>query len=114
VEVTEENGGEFYPCLEEHSKIADYVVKVEGDSMWPAIIAGDYIAVKKAQTAQPGDIVVVKIDDSTYVKRLQKLQRGKMILASINPIYPPIETAKGEIVGIIAWLHRTPDALKGL
>jgi SOS-response transcriptional repressor LexA len=111
VEVEEDNGAEVFPCLAEHASQADYVVRITGDSMWPSLIEGDFIAVKKTSTANVGELVVAKIDDSTYVKKLAKLSRSKMTLASINPLYAPIETDKGHIVGKVVWLHRSAASL---
>lgn len=107
--------GEFFPCLPEHAEIADYVVRVEGDSLFPLILEGDLVAVRRTATAEIGQIAVAQVGDSTYMKRYGGLTRdGKLILESINPMYPPIHAspADSQIIGIITWSHRTEETMR--
>ena len=109
----EEEPGEYMPCLPEHAALADFVVRIEGDSLWPLVLPGDYIAIRKTSTVRPGDLVVVKVgDEQTVVKRFGGRREGKVILESINPIYPPIHAEHAEIVGVAAWVHRTAETVR--
>jgi len=102
----EEEPGEVFPCLQEHAAQADYVVRIEGDSLYPLVLPGDYVAVRKTSSASPGDIVVARLGDETLVKRYVGRQSGKIMLESVNPVYPPIDAGEAEIIGVVVWQHR--------
>ena len=75
------------------SPVADYLLKVCGDSMHEiGILDGDLLAVHRTKTVNNGDIVVARIDDEVTVKRFRK-GRGKhqIILEPENSEYDPIE-----------------------
>ena len=68
----------------------DFFLRVKGDSMTGAHIRdGDYLLVRPQPVAEPGEIVVVRIEDEVTVKRLWR-KRGKIELHSENSAYPPI------------------------
>lgn len=71
---------------------ADYFLRVRGDSMKDAgILDGDLLAVKKADDANSGQLVVARIDDEVTVKILKKgKQRNQITLLPENPDYQPI------------------------
>lgn len=70
-----------------------YLLRVQGDSMRDeGILDGDLIAVQRAAQADPGRIVVARLDDEITVKRLQRT-RGRLLLISANPDYAPIEVS---------------------
>ncbi len=68
----------------------DYLLKVQGMSMRDAgILDGDLLAVRRAQEARNGQIVVARVGDEVTVKRLRR--RGASIeLLPENPEYAPI------------------------
>ncbi|WP_211450945.1 transcriptional repressor LexA [Collimonas antrihumi] len=68
----------------------DYLLKVRGMSMRDAgILDGDLLAVKKADSARNGQIVVARLGDDVTVKRYQKT--GSVIqLLPENPDFEPI------------------------
>jgi repressor LexA len=69
---------------------ADYLLRVHGTSMQGAgILDGDLLAVHQSATAQPGQIVVARIEDEVTVKRLQR-RGGAIVLVSENPEFRPI------------------------
>ena len=86
----------------------DYLLRVKGDSMVNAgILDGDLLAVKKAQEAHNGQIVVARIGDEVTVKRLSRHGRVLELLPE-NPAYQPIRVApddsfalEGIAVGLI-------------
>ncbi|MBN1459538.1 MAG: LexA family transcriptional regulator [Armatimonadetes bacterium] len=108
----EEDRAEQFPCLQEHAAQADYVVKIEGDSLYPLILEGDYVAVRKTSTATPGDIVVARYEDDTVVKRYAGRRGGRITLESVNPLYPPLAPDNVEILGVVVWQHRPKDTLR--
>ncbi len=72
------------------SERPDYLLKVRGMSMRDAgILDGDLLAVRRAQEARNGQIVVARVGDEVTVKRLRR--RGASIeLLPENPEYAPI------------------------
>jgi len=68
----------------------DFLLKVRGMSMRDAgILDGDLLAVKKADSARNGQIIVARIGDDVTVKRYQKT--GSLIeLLPENPDFEPI------------------------
>ena len=86
----------------------DYLLRVQGDSMINVgIFDGDLLAVKKANTAQHGDIIVARVDGDVTVKRLDQSRLG-IKLRPENDAYAPIEIGpeaeffiEGHAVGVI-------------
>ena len=85
-----------------------YVLQVVGDSMQDAgILDGDYVVVRRCETAESGDIVVALIEDrEVTLKRLRK--RGASIaLEAANPNYetrifgPHQVRIQGKLVGLL-------------
>lgn len=65
---------------------ADFVIRVSGDSMEPMLFDGDYIAVKKQEAVDIGQIGVFCVDGKGYVKKL-----GENCLISLNDKYDDIQ-----------------------
>ena len=85
-----------------------YVLQVVGDSMQDAgILDGDYVVVRRCETAENGEIVVALIEDrEVTLKRLRR--RGASIaLEAANPAYetrifgPHQVKIQGKIVGLL-------------
>lgn len=71
-----------------------FLLRVQGDSMTGAgIDDGDLIAVHRTPVADPGRIVVARLDDEITVKRLVRTRAGGVELHSENPAYAPIAIA---------------------
>ncbi len=72
------------------SAIPDFLLKVRGMSMRDAgILDGDLLAVKKADTARNGQIIVARIGEEVTVKRYKKTG-GMIELLPENPDFEPI------------------------
>ena len=73
----------------------DYLLKVRGMSMRDAgILDGDLLAVKKADSARDGQIVVARVDDEVTVKRFRR--NGSAIeLLPENPDFGVIRVEPG-------------------
>ena len=72
---------------------ADYLLRVHGDSMINiGIMEGDLLAVHSCPSADPGQIVVARVDDEITVKRLGKISRSKptITLEAENDDFQPI------------------------
>jgi repressor LexA len=85
-----------------------YILQVVGDSMIEAGIQdGDWVVIRRTETAESGDIVVALIDDrEVTLKRLRK--RGASIaLEAANPAYetrifgPNQVKVQGKLVGLL-------------
>ena len=88
-----------------------YLLRVEGDSMKDVgILDGDLIAVRKADNARSGQIVVARIDDDVTVKTL-RIDSNSVTLEPANDAYQPIRVAPNElfIEGIFVGLIRDVD-----
>ena len=89
-----------------------FVLEVQGDSMINAgILDGDYVVVRKGDTANSGDIVValVKGEEAT-LKRLRR-KGASIALEAANPAYetrifgPDQVEVQGKMVGLIRRYH---------
>jgi repressor LexA len=68
----------------------DYLLKVRGLSMRDVgILEGDLLAVRRANSARDGQIVVARLGDEVTVKRLRMLPTGIELLPE-NPDFQPI------------------------
>lgn len=80
---------------------ADFGVPVRGDSMEPKFHDGDILLISMSERVEEGDIALVTMDGSGYVKKI-----GHGELLSLNPKYPPIHMTddtriNGKVVGSI-------------
>ena len=89
-----------------------FVLEVQGDSMINAgILDGDYVVIRKADTANSGEIVVALVmGEEATLKRLRK--RGASIaLEAANPAYetrifgPDQVQVQGTLVGLMRRYH---------
>jgi repressor LexA len=89
-----------------------YLLEIEGDSMINAgILDGDFVIIKKTDTAQSGEIVVALVDgDTATLKRLRK-KGASIALEAANPayktrIYNADEVSvQGRLVGLMRRYH---------
>jgi repressor LexA len=85
----------------------DFVLRVRGDSMIDAgILDGDLCVVRRAQTADDGEIVVALIEDEATVKRLRR-RDGRVVLMPENAAYAPIEAEEILISGVVVGVLRS-------
>ena len=86
-----------------------FSLRVSGDSMKDeGINDGDYVLVKKQDSARRGEVVVVVIGEETTVKKFYP-ERGKVRLEPANPAFGPIIVEKstpgffiaGKVVGLM-------------
>ena len=86
-----------------------FALRVAGDSMRDAgILEGDQVVVRRAYSANDGDIVVATLEGETTVKRL-RLRGNRAALVAENPKYPPIEVGDADAVvqGVVVGLMRS-------
>lgn len=83
-----------------------FLLKVVGDSMVDAAICdGDWVVVRRAQTAENGDIVAAMLDNEATVKTFKRVQ-GKVWLMPHNPSYDPIDGDDAVILGQVSAVLR--------
>jgi repressor LexA len=76
-----------------------FMLTVRGDSMIEAgIFDGDYVVVRRQQTADPGDVVVAGIpDDEATVKTLGRGRAGKVVLKPANAAFDELVLDPGDV-----------------
>lgn len=87
-----------------------YALEVDGDSMIKAgIHDGDTVIIRKASTADNGDIVVALVDDLEVTLKRFRRSGSKIILEPENDSYEPrvLEPSRVKVQGHLAGLIRT-------
>ncbi|WP_152363459.1 transcriptional repressor LexA [Microlunatus speluncae] len=84
-----------------------FLLEVRGDSMVDAAICdGDWVAVRREQTAENGDIVAALLDTEATVKTFKRTG-NQVWLMPHNPAYDPIDGNHAKILGkVVAVLRR--------
>lgn len=83
-----------------------FMLRVTGDSMVDAAICdGDWVVVRRQQSAENGEIVAALLDEEATVKTLKR-SGGKQWLLPQNPIYDPIDGDHATIMGIVTAVIR--------
>lgn len=90
---TEDNITERIPLPAKTFKVNSdsFLVEAVGDSMYPIIEEGDLVLAERYIKPTDGDMVVVIHNETAKIKKFFK-EKGRVILQSINPAYPPIST----------------------
>ena len=89
-----------------------FVLEIQGDSMINAgILDGDFVVIRKGDTATSGDIVVALIQgEEATLKRLRR-KGASIALEAANPAYetrifgPDQVAVQGKLVGLIRRYH---------
>ncbi len=87
-----------------------YALKIEGDSMIEAgILNGDTVIIKKADTAQNGDIVVALVDNTEATLKQIKKDGPDVLLIPKNEAYETrrFPASRVKVQGILSSLIRT-------
>ncbi|MGA4668269.1 transcriptional repressor LexA [Propionibacteriaceae bacterium Y1923] len=83
-----------------------FMLEVKGDSMVDAAICdGDWVVVRKQDTAVNGDIVAALLDDEATVKTFKR-KEGKVWLMPHNPDYSPIDGTYASVMGKVVAVIR--------
>ncbi len=85
-----------------------FALRVRGESMRDAaILDGDFVIVRKQNTANLGDIIVALIDDEATVKTLANID-GKIVLRPENPAFSPIpfDSTDCQVLGKVCGVFR--------
>jgi repressor LexA len=84
----------------------EYVLRVRGDSMKDAgILPGDYVVVRKQDTAEDGEIVVALVGEEATVKRFFR-ESDHIRLQPENDALEPIRSKEVQILGRVVGVFR--------
>jgi repressor LexA len=84
----------------------EFVLRVKGDSMKEAgILEGDYVIVRRQETAGDGDIVVALVGEEATVKRFFR-ERDHVRLQPENEAMEAIRTREAQVLGRVVGLCR--------
>jgi repressor LexA len=105
--VAEENVEDFVQVPElAGGDEGEFVLTVRGDSMKNAgILAGDYVVVRKQETATNGDIVVALVGEDATVKRFFR-EADHVRLQPENEAMEPIRTREAQVIGRVVGVMR--------
>jgi repressor LexA len=108
--LAEENSEGFYAVDESFLPVGDvFMLRVTGESMIEeGIFDGDFVLVKKQETAESGEIVVAVIGGEATVKKYRPNAEA-IVLEPANPAFAPIEVdaasgdfyLAGKVVGLM-------------
>lgn len=74
-----------------------FALQINGDSMTPLIMQGDYVIVRRLSTAKHGDIAIVLINGSDAACKRIELTGTELCLVSLNKNYPTLKFTPQEI-----------------
>lgn len=106
--LAEESVEAVYPLPRDLTGAGElFMLHVVGDSMIDAAICdGDFVVVRRQNTAEPGEIVAALIGDEATVKTLRR-KDGHVWLMPHNPAYSPINGDEARILGkVVSVLRR--------
>jgi len=105
--LAEENRESYFPLPPEIAQGENmFVLRVQGNSMSGAGIQdGDFVVVRRQNTAQNGEIVAAMLDHEATVKRFY-LETDGIRLQPENDSYGPIISKEVEILGKVVALYR--------
>jgi repressor LexA len=84
----------------------EFVLRVRGDSMKDAgILEGDFVIVRKQETAVDGEIVVALVGEEATVKRFFR-EKDHVRLQPENETMEPIRTTDAQVLGRVVGLCR--------
>jgi len=86
--------------------VGEYVLQVSGESMRDAgILAGDYVVVRRQDSAGDGDIVVALLGEEATVKRFFR-ESDHVRLQPENPSMEPIRSRDVQVLGRVVGVFR--------
>ena len=105
--LAEENIEEYVPVPQiAGGDEGEFVLRVKGDSMKDAgILEGDFVIVRRQETAVDGDIVVALVGEEATVKRFFR-EKDHVRLQPENETMEPIRTRDAQLLGRVVGLCR--------
>lgn len=106
IESVEFPAEEFIEFSEDLFRSDQFVIRIEGDSMYPRFEHGDYILVQPDPHPAPGLIVVIRTAENKFATKVLREKEGQLVLAPINKDYAEIKLEKGMMMVGYAVGHR--------
>lgn len=91
-------GLERIECPVEITDPCAFALQVEGDSMYPRFMPGEYVIVDTTKTVMNNDDVVVKLYDGSVMVKRYRIIRDMIFLESYNSVYESIPVLDGDIM----------------
>ena len=89
------------------SKKNMFALEVDGDSMINAHIEpGDYVVVRRARTANAGDMVVAQTDEGEATLKYWHPEKKRIRLQPANPRMKPIYSKNAKVLGVVVGVVR--------
>jgi repressor LexA len=89
------------------NKKSMFVLQVTGDSMIDAHIDdGDYVVIRKAKDASPGDIVVAQTEDGEATLKYWHPEKDRIRLQPANKSMKPIYVKNAKVLGVLQGVVR--------
>ena len=89
------------------SRDDNFVLRVHGDSMIEAQISdGDYVVVRRQQTARPGEMVVAQTDEGEATLKYWFPENGRVRLQPANSTMDPIYLSNASVLGVVTGVVR--------
>lgn len=89
---------DYEEISEEMAKNGEYfALKIQGDSMYPRILDGDVVIVRKQTCANNGDVVIVFVNGNEGTCKQFYKYNDHIELKSFNPMYQPMKFDKKEV-----------------
>ncbi|MBI3911287.1 MAG: hypothetical protein HY320_10185 [Armatimonadetes bacterium] len=90
----------------------DFVLRVRGNSMSPTLLDGDMVVIRRADVAEPGQIVAALVGDEVTLKRFD-LRSGIPELVPDNEDWAALRCGpEVRILGIVTGCYRPADVLQ--
>lgn len=84
-----------------------FALQVSGDSMIEAHINdGDYVVIKRQQTASPGDMVVAQTEEGEATLKFWHPEKNRIRLQPANSNMAPIYLHNAKVVGVVVGVVR--------
>ncbi len=91
---------EMMPVLAHQAKGVDGLIKVKGKCMMPALSDGDYVMIRLADSAEPGQIVVARNGDGEVTLKRLRLVDEKLVLSADSTPTIAVEASKAQIFAV--------------
>ncbi|PXX77381.1 LexA family transcriptional regulator [Dielma fastidiosa] len=105
---------DYEEISEETAKKGEYFgLKIKGDSMYPFIMEGDVVIVRKQDTIESGQVAIVMVNGDEATCKKVVIKNGGIVLVGHNPEFTPlyysaeeVETMPVRIIGKVIEIRR--------
>lgn len=100
---------EMMPVLAYQAKGVDGLIKVKGKCMMPALQDGDYVMIRLADSAEPGQIVIARNGDGEVTLKRLRLANEKLVLSADATPQEAVEASKAQIFAVCVRKYKPPQ-----